>query len=334
MSLSNEWHLVVNGEKSGPHALADLRAKLASLDLGVVEVRVWEPGMAEWVDARTVPGLVDGGVDSVTGGGEVSGAVNPYASPQTVAVLGGDTNIGSPGNHPLDIGLCFQRGWRLTTKNLGWLVLFGLVYFGVLIGIAVCVELINAALGMSEFTGTGVADEGNLEDVSGAATAIYIVVQVIQNLASIFLGIGLAIYGLNMVRNKNPEIGNLFGGGRYFWRILVAAILYGLVVIVGLILFIVPGIYFGVRLGQFQFAIIDRNLGAIDGLKASWEMTRGNVWGYIGLWFVMVAILMLGAMALLVGLIWAYPTIFLATVVAYQVMAYGGDSLPEEDSIA
>jgi uncharacterized membrane protein len=328
--MSEEWHLAVNGEKSGPHSVAELQAKLRGLDLNTMDVQVWAPSTVEWVHPRTVPGLVVENQgppeDQVAAVAGATGPVNPYATPQT-EVASPSVQYGEPGNHPLEVGRCVKEGWNLTTSNLGKLVLFGLVYIGIAIAISIPIGVISELMGVG---GTGLEEGGGEGSVAQAAVSV--VLQVIQNLVSMFLGIGAVIFGLNFVQRKNPEISDLFAGWAYFGSVLLATIMFLVIVAVGFLLLIIPGIYMMMRLGQFQYAIVDRKLSAMEGLKASWEMTRGNVLNLIGLWFVLIGIIFLGIFALLVGLIWAYPTVFLASVAAYQMMAYGANSLNNNSS--
>lgn len=56
MPSVNEWYYLRNGEKAGPMSLADLRELVAK---GQVKPQdsVWKAGMAQWVQAQTVPDL-------------------------------------------------------------------------------------------------------------------------------------------------------------------------------------------------------------------------------------------------------------------------------------
>lgn len=63
------------------------------------------------------------------------------------------------------------------------------------------------------------------------------------------------------------------------------AILAGLAIVVGLVLFIIPGIYLILKLAVSSFALVDKNLGVVESMKASFAITKGNVGkvaGYIG----------------------------------------------------
>ena len=49
------------------------------------------------------------------------------------------------------------------------------------------------------------------------------------------------------------------------------------------------------RLGFFQQAIVEKNLGAIDSLKYSWELTKGNAMPLLGLYLLGILITIAGA---------------------------------------
>jgi len=65
------------------------------------------------------------------------------------------------------------------------------------------------------------------------------------------------------------------------WSVLplaIATFLRGLLVIVGTILFIIPGIYFFVKYRLVEFVIIDQENGPLEGLSEAGELSRGCKW--------------------------------------------------------
>jgi hypothetical protein len=66
-------------------------------------------------------------------------------------------------------------------------------------------------------------------------------------------------------------------------RFLIASLLSAIVILVGFALFIVPGIFFMVRLRLFPYYIIDKKMGALESLKASFRATQGYEWEILGL---------------------------------------------------
>ena len=86
---------------------------------------------------------------------------------------------------------------------------------------------------------------------------------------------------------------------------LFAYVLSTFLVIGGLVLFIIPGIYLYFRLIFFPFAIMIDNESVIGSLKRSWRVTRGKVLKLFLIWLVIV-LLMVG-----VSFIVSFLTVFL-----------------------
>lgn len=63
---------------------------------------------------------------------------------------------------------------------------------------------------------------------------------------------------------------------------LVASIIYVGVVMIGLLLFVLPGIYLAVKLSLYPFAIYDEKLSGLKSLKRSWSLTKGHFFETMG----------------------------------------------------
>jgi hypothetical protein len=68
------------------------------------------------------------------------------------------------------------------------------------------------------------------------------------------------------------------GGLRYFLPAIGVGFLYGLVICVGFLLLIVPGIIFSVSLGFALFALILDGVGIMGSLERSRTLVRGHWW--------------------------------------------------------
>lgn len=97
--------------------------------------------------------------------------------------------------------------------------------------------------------------------------------------------------------------------------------------ILGLIALIVPGIYIAVRLSMFQYLIAE-GYGWIDALKTSRAMTKGHFWKLVGIGFYYVGIVIIGILALVIGLFWAIPLIALAQTSVYLALKKNIVSIP------
>ncbi len=106
-----------------------------------------------------------------------------------------------------------------------------------------------------------------------------------------------------------------------FWYFLAAKLLSGVVVVLGLILLIVPGIMLALMFIFTPYIVIDKNLGPVEAMKESKRITDGHKWSL--LWFCLVLVLLniLGAVCLLVGLLVTIPISSLAVVHAYRTLS-------------
>lgn len=141
-------------------------------------------------------------------------------------------------------------------------------------------------------------------------------------LASLVVGqivaIGLTRISLRICDHQQPEYADLYSGLPLFFKYLLASVLYGLIVAAGLVLLIVPGIMWAVRFGFYGFLVVDQGAGPIEALQRSSALTRGVRWGLFVFGLLLLGIVVLGAMALVVGLFLAVPTALVAAAYVYR----------------
>jgi len=141
---------------------------------------------------------------------------------------------------------------------------------------------------------------------------------VISLILSVLLSAGLLKVLLSYFDGKKLLIDEMFKQIKYFWRVLAAYILLTVVVTVGLILFVIPGIYWSLK---YQFVInliVDKDMGVFEAMKQSGELTKGLKLRLLVFNLATVGVMILGALALGVGILVAYPVIMLAEVYVYR----------------
>jgi uncharacterized membrane protein len=114
-----------------------------------------------------------------------------------------------------------------------------------------------------------------------------------------------------------------------FWKYAATSILAGAATVLGLILFIVPGIIVGIMFGFAQYLVIEKNLDPMTALRESAELTKGNRWNLFLLGIALLGINILGFCALLVGLFVTLPVSTLAVIHAYRLLSRTPVSTPE-----
>jgi len=138
---------------------------------------------------------------------------------------------------------------------------------------------------------------------------------------SAWMTCGYTKIALEYFDGKKLDFVELFTQLKYFWRILGATLLIGLIVIGGLILLIVPGIYWGIKYMFVPMLIIDKDLGIGEAMGESAKMTEGKKLALFGFGFAALGVMLLGAIALGVGVLVAMPVVWLATVYLYKKLA-------------
>lgn len=138
-----------------------------------------------------------------------------------------------------------------------------------------------------------------------------------------FIKITLKVYD-----GEKPRVGELFSQVDKWLRFFLAAVLYVLVVLVGLILCVIPGIYWGIKYYFFAYYIVEKDMGIIESFKASGDLTLESKLDLFLLWILLGLINMAGALCLLVGLFVTIPLTLMATVFVYRGLE--GDISPEE----
>lgn len=133
--------------------------------------------------------------------------------------------------------------------------------------------------------------------------------------------------GMLDIANGQPvEIGSFFKP-RNVANVVIASVVSGLIVFVGVLLCIVPGIIATIMLLFTTVIVLDRNTSGIDGVTSSFEIGKKNFGPMALTWLTTIGIAILGVLACGVGLLVAYPLISLITVYAYRRLT-GGQVAP------
>ena len=115
----------------------------------------------------------------------------------------------------------------------------------------------------------------------------------------------------------------------FFLAVLVAKFL----IIGGFILLVIPGIILSIMLCFVQYIAFEREIGPIDACKESARLTHGNRWNLFKLFLVIVLINILGAVCLLVGLLYTIPLSAIALALVYKKLHAAKDFVPEIVSV-
>jgi hypothetical protein len=295
-----DWYYARGGQQNGPVTFQQLKDIARGGGLDPQSDLVWTSSMKDWSPAGSVEGLFPH---------SVTAAVETVTEPPATGAM---PAAGPIGGEPFRAGECVRRAFGLVMKNFGVILLAGLASIGVSLLAGLVFGALDSALGW-EMTqsenGTG-RQGGPFGGILG-------------QVVSVWLSLGWIRLGLNLVDGKEAKVGMLFGEGRKLLKALLGSILFGLMVVAGLLLLIVPGIYLALRYGQYLTAIVDRDLGVMEAFAYSSAITTNNRMNLFVLGVLSFFIILAGILALLVGLIVAYPVVWLGWLVAYRWLQAG-----------
>lgn len=72
------------------------------------------------------------------------------------------------------------------------------------------------------------------------------------------------------------RIQTVFAGSRYLVPMLVGQLLVAILVAVSMVLLIVPGIILSLGLLYWSYLVVDKQLGPVEAIKASWDLSKGH----------------------------------------------------------
>lgn len=318
-----EWFYVRDGQQNGPISFEELVALARRGEVKAGD-RVWNASMQGWTPAGQIEGLIDTSYAAYELGTPLAmPSSNPYAAPQSnwsQSLHSSDVQLGEidPGSDVIDPMDCMSRGIEITKRKFLDIFLIGIVYLGCIMGLSMMASFIELML-------TGASNQ-NSQGSSAGTIVVVIVSQVVFQIFAIFMKMGLARVGLNIVSGKEASIGMLFAEGNKLIRAVLASILFGLAVMVGFLLLIVPGIYIALRYGQFMTAIVDRDLGIMEAFDYSSSITTNNLMNLFLFWLLAFVAIIVGLIPCGLGLIFIGPVVWLASLVAYRWMQYGRDA--------
>lgn len=135
------------------------------------------------------------------------------------------------------------------------------------------------------------------------------------------IAMGIINICLKLTDGKKPNIKDIFYTKKLF-NFILASIVRNLIIIAGLILFIIPGIIFSIKLQYSEYLIVDKKLDAVSSIKDSWKMTKGVKWNLFLFAILLGLINVLGILALLVGLLITVPLTFIANTYVYRKLLH------------
>lgn len=236
-------------------------------------------------------------------------AYNPYGAP---AAQGPQWSapVGPPGQPvPWEPGEVMGRAWDIV--KLHWVPLvFATLIAG---GAGGLPQQISAVY-------RGVALHGEFDFTDPIFSTLFSIGSLVGLALQAFFQVGLVRLNLAAARGQTPELSQVFSGGSRFLPMLGAMLLHMILVSVGMMLLVVPGIVLLLGLGMYPYFVVEREMAPVEALKASWELTTGHKGKLFVLGLYAFGVALLGFVACCVGVLASAAVISVAQAMVFTRM--------------
>ena len=225
------------------------------------------------------------------------------------------TGPGGPASEPWSVGNALTYGWDRFVKNIGPILLLALLVLVGLIAFSVISTILqNAIIGDSGLDEDGTINGGGSfwagMGVNGLFAALNWIAQTV-------LGAFLVRAALDVTEGRRLEFGSIFGRVP-LGPILLLGLLNAVIVGVGVVLCIIPGLIAAFVLSYSTYFLLDRGMPPVDALKASFDLVKNNVgkalvWAFVAFIVGIVGLCLCG-----VGFLVTFPIAMIGTAYTYK----------------
>lgn len=199
-------------------------------------------------------------------------------------------------------------GWNSMKSNF-WLFVGVFVVGGL---VMILPTALGFALALPAFKSTG------MYVVRGYLSSF---LQVASWVVNLIIGMGYITIALKLVDGQKPAFKDLFTSIKHFFSFLLVNLCYGVIVFVGILLLIVPGIIWALKFQLAPYFVIDRGMDPITALKASAAATKGAKVELLLFGILLQFINAAGFLVVLLGLFATVPTTMVALAHMYRALS-------------
>ena len=165
--------------------------------------------------------------------------------------------------------------------------------------------------------------------VSTSGGGMASLVEIVITLVLFPLGVGLGLLGIRRAAGKDTPVSTLWEPYGHALPLIVMFVLMAVLIVAGFFLLVLPGIYLSIAYSFAPYLIVEKNMGVWEALETSRKAITQYWWRYFGLMIVALVLIIIGAIPLLIGLIWVLPIVAIATGVVFA-KTFGS---PETDAL-
>jgi len=148
---------------------------------------------------------------------------------------------------------------------------------------------------------------------------IFAVLIILSIIINIIFQVGLINISIIFRNGNTPQIRDLYSSKPIvLLNYVIASIAYGLMVMVGFLLLIVPGIFLALKYQFYGYLITDRGMGPVEALKESGRLTEGAKKDLFVFWLSLFCCILV--IMIILGLLVALPVGFIMAMISEDLV--------------
>lgn len=176
--------------------------------------------------------------------------------------------------NPLNDSIDF--GWNTFLANIRYLVTLYLIFF--FLGSMITLGQIEAVGVMGPYGGAFLTISNAAKLLSKGAIQEEVFIVIAYILFVLVCELGFIGVSLKLCDGNKPHYSDLFKQYQLLENFIIAYVIYLILILIGYILLVVPGIYLLNKYFFYSYLIVDKNIGPIESLKKSGNITKGKIW--------------------------------------------------------
>ncbi len=227
----------------------------------------------------------------------------------------GSLERGIAGDYQLEVREVIGEAWQRSSGSKGTLWIAIIMYL-------VLLMVLSYVLGF--LGGTPPAPPGEMPETSPAS----LFQQLVTGLVATPLWVGIIFMGVAIARNRPAAPKSIFSWYDLTLKLFFTYLLMGLLILIGTLLLVLPGIYLAVSYQLALPLVADKRLGPWEAMEASRKAVTHRWFTFFFLWLIGAAAIVLSMVLLGIPLIWVLPVFIIAIGICYRNI-FGG----EEESL-
>lgn len=129
------------------------------------------------------------------------------------------------------------------------------------------------------------------------------------------------LYGfVRGARGETPEVSDIFKVTDNYVNVVLANLVTTVIIVIGFMALIIPGIYFACRLAFVPYLVVERKMEVVPALRESWDMSQGKAGTVFLMGLTAIPIALLGLLMCGVGILFSLVWIHAAFASLYVAL--------------